>query len=144
MIDGMQLKEKLETTTKVTEDNGVFSNTTDVKRVRSIKGGGKIWKQEGTSSSCKEVTQTLRGVHIPYGDFYTGMVQEEAWTTETSLSQPELAEFEEIWKKMWHPKVAVFATVSFNKAPQKAQPTHEKSRMEPEHEEKKKRFWCCC
>ena len=110
MIDGMQLKEKLETTTKVTENNGVFSNTTDVKRVRSIKGGGKIWKQEGTSSSYKEVTQTLR---VPDGeDLNSAMVQEGAWNTETSLSPSELAEFEEIWMKMWHPKVVTFTTVS--------------------------------
>ena len=64
-IDGTQLKLKYTQQRRVTEENGVFSNTSDVKRVRSIKGGGKIWKQEGTSSSCKEVTQTLRGVSQP-------------------------------------------------------------------------------
>ena len=123
-IDGTQLKLKYTQQRRVTEENGVFSNTSDVKRVRSIKGGGKIWKQEGTSSSYKEVTQTLRGVHVPCGgNWNLGMVQEGAWTTETSLSQPELVEFEEIWMKMWHPKVAVSATVSINKAPQKAQKT---------------------
>ena len=109
-IDGTQLKLKYTQQTKVTEENGVFSYTSDVKRVRSIKGGGKIWKQEGTSSSYKEVTQTLR---VPDGeDLNSAMVQEGAWNTETSLSPSELAEFEEIWMKMWHPKVVTFTTVS--------------------------------
>ena len=109
-IDGMQLKLKFTRQTKVTEENGVFSYTSDVKRVRSIKGGGKIWKQEGTSSSYKEVTQTWR---VPDGENWnSGMVQEGAWTTETSLSPSELAEFEEIWMKMWRPKVVAFTTVS--------------------------------
>ena len=109
-IDGTQLKLKYTQQRRVTEENGVFSNTSDVKRVRSIKGGGKIWKQEGTSSSYKEVTQTST---VPDGeDWNSGMVQEGAWTTETSLSPSELAEFEEIWMKMWRPKLAAFTTVS--------------------------------
>ena len=107
-IDGTQLKLKYTQQRRVTEENGVFSNTSDVKRVRSIKG--KIWKQEGTSSSYKEVTQTST---VPDGeDWNSGMVQEGAWTTETSLSPSELAEFEEIWMKMWRPKLAAFPTVS--------------------------------
>ena len=107
-IDGTQLKLKYTQQRRVTEENGVFSNTSDVKRVRSIKG--KIWKQEGTSSSYKEVTQTST---VPDGeDWNSGMVQEGAWTTETSLSPSELAEFEEIWMKMWRPKLAAFTTVS--------------------------------
>ena len=109
-IDGTQLKLKYTQQRRVTEENGVFSNTSDVKRVRSIKGGGKIWKQEGTSSSYKEVTQTST---VPDGeDWNSGLVQEGAWTTETSLSPSELAEFEEIWMKMWRPKLAAFTTVS--------------------------------
>ena len=109
-IDGTQLKLKYTQQRRVTEENGVFSNTSDVKRVRSIKGGGKIWKQEGTSSPYKEVTQTST---VPDGeDWNSGMVQEGAWTTETSLSPSELAEFEEIWMKMWRPKLAAFTTVS--------------------------------
>ena len=72
-IDGTQLKLKYTQQRRVTEENGVFSNTSDVKRVRSIKGGGKIWKQEGTSSSYKEVTQTST---VPDGeDWNSGMVQ---------------------------------------------------------------------
>ena len=107
-IDGTQLKLKYTQQRRVTEENGVFSNTSDVKRVRSIKG--KIWKQEGTSSSYKEVTQTST---VPDGeDWNSGLVQEGAWTTETSLSPSELAEFEEIWMKMWRPKLAAFTTVS--------------------------------
>ena len=107
-IDGTQLKLKYTQQRRVTEENGVFSNTSDVKRVRSIKG--KIWKQEGTSSSYKEVTQTST---VPDGeDWNSGMVQEGAWTTETNLSPSELAEFEEIWMKMWRPKLAAFTTVS--------------------------------
>ena len=53
-IDGVQLKERKETTT-VTDTNKVNLGKTVITHVRSIKGNGEIWKQENTSSSmcCK-------------------------------------------------------------------------------------------
>ena len=151
-INGVQLKERIETTTTVTEDYGVSLCTTDTKYIRSIKGSGKIGKQEDTSSSYnKEVTQTVRKFNA-YGESWIPEKEEGAWTTETSLSEPELAEFEEIWIKLWHPKVSASITVSLkpaqkedvNNAPQDARTTHEKSRLKQEHEKRKKRFWLSC
>ena len=48
-IDGVQLKERKETTT-VTDDNEVNLGKTVIKHVRSIKGNAEIWKQEDTRS----------------------------------------------------------------------------------------------
>ena len=48
-IDGVQLKERKETTT-VTDDNEVNLGKTVIKHVRSIKGNADIWKQENTGS----------------------------------------------------------------------------------------------
>ena len=48
-IDGVQLKERKETTT-VTDDNEVNLGKTVIKHVRSIKGNADIWKQEDTGS----------------------------------------------------------------------------------------------
>ena len=48
-IDGVQLKERKETTT-VTDDNEVNLGKTVIKHVRSIKGNAEIWKQEETRS----------------------------------------------------------------------------------------------
>ena len=48
-IDGVQLKERKETTT-VTDDNEVNLGKTVIKHVRSIKGNAEIWKKEDTRS----------------------------------------------------------------------------------------------
>ena len=48
-IDGVQLKERKETTT-VTDDNEVNLGKTVIKHVRSIKGNAEIWKKEDTGS----------------------------------------------------------------------------------------------
>ena len=48
-IDGVQLKERKETTT-VTDDNEVNLGKTVIKHVRSIKGNAEIWKQDDTRS----------------------------------------------------------------------------------------------
>ena len=48
-IDGVQLKERKETTT-VTDDNEVNLGKTVIKHVRSIKGNEDIWKQEDTGT----------------------------------------------------------------------------------------------
>ena len=48
-IDGVQLKERKETTT-VTDDNEVNLGKTVIKHVRSIKGNAEIWKQKDTRS----------------------------------------------------------------------------------------------
>ena len=48
-IDGVQLKERKETTT-VTDDNEVNLGKTVIKHVRFIKGNADVWKQEDTGS----------------------------------------------------------------------------------------------
>ena len=64
-IDGVQLKERKETTT-VTDDNEVNLGKTVIKHVRSIKGKVDIWKQEDTgcsSMSCKKDTNHPHSRH---------------------------------------------------------------------------------
>ena len=118
-IDGVQLKERKETTT-VTDDNEVNLGKTVIKHVRSIKGNAEMWKQEDTRSSSQEdiyksvgeredkeilesdeeVTQTVT--------IYQRMVvnddgEEEEQTVET---EEEVAKFLDLWNRLWQPEIS--------------------------------------
>ena len=80
---------------------------------------------------------------------------------DTLMTPEEFSAFQSKWRIMWHPDMSedqildlvheeglttdTETSTEVKNVPGTEQTTHEKSRLEPEHGEKRKRFrWCCC